>query len=267
VIQRSGTIKRPSWRRPRPLLLATVLLVLVGGGLWVAFGSHRGPNRPPAPGAIALDGWKLTIPVAGDNGNADIIEPAASTPPWMTAKDDGSLEFWAPTAGATTKTSQHPRSELNSLNNFTAGDGVHSLHASVSVAQVPSGTGDIIIGQIHGAGDIISVPFVMLHYKNGVIRVVVKQVQKGSTGQTYQLLTGVPLGARFDYTITDSGNGNLDFSATYGADTRQATAPLPEAFNGATVRFQAGDYQLGDSESGIASDGGRVTFYALTEGT
>jgi Alginate lyase len=233
----------------------------------MAFGWHREPGRPGAPGVIALDGWKLTLPVAGDGGKADIVEPAASTPPWMTVRGDGSLEFWAPTTGATTKTSQHPRSELNSLTNFTVGDGQHSLHASVSVAQVPAGTGDIIIGQIHGADDIISVPFVMLHYKDGVIRVVVKQVQKGSTGQTYQLLTGVPLGARFDYTITDSGNGSLEFSAAYGTNTRRATAPLPEAFHGATVRFQAGDYQLGDSGADIASDGGRVTFYALTEQT
>jgi hypothetical protein len=39
---------------------------------------------------------------------------------------------------------------------------------------------------------------------------------------------------------------------------------VPAAFHGATVRFQVGDYQQADSAQG-ADDGGRVTFYAISE--
>ncbi len=45
-------------------------------------------------------------------------------------------------------------------------------------------------------------------------------------------------------------------------------APLPPAFRGATVRFQAGAYQQDSSDSGAAAaDGARISFSALTAGT
>jgi hypothetical protein len=134
------------------------------------------------------------------------------------------------------------------------------------VAQAPSGNQDIIIGQIHGADDISSVPFVMLHYDAGTIKVVMKQAQSGSTSDKYPLITGVPLGARFDYTISDPGNGKLIFTATYGSNSRQASAAIPAPFKGATVRFQAGAYQQGEGGNGSAADGARLTFFTLDEG-
>ena len=104
----------------------------------------------------------------------------------------------------------------------------------------------------------------MLHYTAGTIRVVVKNGRSGDEAAKYSLLSGVPLGARFSFTITDAGDGTMVFSATRGADTRRVSAPIPQAFRGATVRFQTGAYQLGKSGGG-ADEGGRVTFYGLTE--
>jgi hypothetical protein len=119
-------------------------------------------------GVIDLQGWKLTLPVVGKSGTAAIIDPAAVTEPWLTESPDGSLTFWAPATGATTKNSDHPRTELVSRDTFSAAaSGPHTLTASVSVSQVPADSKDIIIGRIHGADDIRSVPFVMLHYRDG----------------------------------------------------------------------------------------------------
>jgi hypothetical protein len=129
---------------------------------------------------------------------------------------------------------------------------------------VPEDSQSIIIAQIHGADDISSVPYVMLHYRDGDLRVVVKQKQKGSDLQSYPLLTGVPLNERFDIAISDVGNGQLAFSATYNGQTRQATSPVPDAFHDETVRFQVGDYQQADDSKG-ATDGGKVTFYQISE--
>ncbi|MDT7772314.1 MAG: hypothetical protein QOC67_1238, partial [Pseudonocardiales bacterium] len=93
-----------------------------------------------------------------------------------------------------------------------------------------------------------------------------KQAQSGSTSDKYPLITGVPLGARFDYTISDPGNGKLIFTATYGSNSRQASAAIPAPFKGATVRFQAGAYQQGEGGNGSAADGARLTFFTLDEG-
>jgi hypothetical protein len=129
---------------------------------------------------------------------------------------------------------------------------------------VPADTKDIIVGQIHGADDISSVPFVMLHYRDGEIRAVVKQKQSGKEAQSFSLLTVVPLNARFDITISDTGDGSLTIKAGHAGNTQQVTAQVPDAFRGATVRFQVGSYQQADVAHG-ENDGGRVTFYQIEQ--
>jgi hypothetical protein len=276
--QRTG-----SCRNVNRLLTAVLGLVL---GLLLASCSSApppAPPQPPGPGVGALAGWKLTLPLPGKKGNAEILEPAQVAPPWLTADPNGNLTFWAPVSGATTEHSEHPRTELDNLSNFQAGSGPQALTASVSVAQVPTQGQDVIIGQIHGADDISSVPFVMLHYTDGTVTAVVKQQQKGEEHINYPLLYGVPLGQRFDFGIRDNGNGNLTFTATAGDQKASVDAPLPAAFAGATVRFQAGAYQQsGNDTSGLSGnvtsgtdpaptasgpdDGARLTFYALQTG-
>ena len=207
----------------------------------------------------------VTLPVEGKSGNAAIIDPAAITEPWLTEGPDGGLTFWAPATGATTKNSDHPRTELDSHNTFSAAtSGPHTLKASLAVSQVPVDSKDIIIGQIHGADDISSVPFVMLHYRDEEIRVVVKQKQSGQEAQSFSLLTGVPLNERFDFTLSDTGDGTMVFGASYAGNTQQITAPVPDAFRGETVRFQVGDYQQADVAQG-ENDGSRVTYYQINE--
>lgn len=224
---------------------------------------------PPPPGSApipALAGWKLTLPTANEKGDAASVDPAQVAPPYLTTDPAGALVFWAPVQGATTKNSEHARTELNNLTTFPAGSARHELKASIAVDQVPTGTPDVIIAQIHGANDISSVPFVMLHWNNGELRVVVKQERTGSASKDYPLTSNIPLGSRFDVGISDNGDGTMTFTANVDGDSPQATAPVPPAFSGATVRFQAGAYQQADSQGSTAApdDGAKVTFSSLT---
>ncbi|MDQ2707763.1 MAG: polysaccharide lyase family 7 protein [Actinomycetota bacterium] len=216
------------------------------------------------PSVIDLSGWKLSIPVKNNKGHPTLLQPAYTVAPWMVSDPSGALVFWAPSKGVTTDNSDHPRTELDSLATFNAGQSTRTLRASVTLQQVPTDGQGIILGQIHGAEDISSVPYVMLRYQQGKVRVVVKQVQDGDDLINYPLLVEVPLNSRFDFTISDLGNGNMTFSATRDGNTQQVTAPVPAAFSGATVRFQAGDYQQSDDPAG-AQDGGRVVFHQLVE--
>ena len=215
-----------------------------------------------------LAGWKLTLPTANDEGGAATMDPAVVAPPYLTTDPAGALVFWAPVAGATTKNSDHARTELTNLTTFAAGSARHTLNASVTVNQVPSETKDVILAQIHGSEDINSVPFVMLHWTDGALRVVVKQGQSGDVARTYPLTGNVPLGARFDIGIADNGDGTMTFTANHDGDTPTATAPIPAAFSDATVRFQAGAYQQAVSAGTTAApdDGARITFSTLTTG-
>ena len=254
--------------RPKlTVAIALVVLLLLGIGAWLL--THRPGAQPPqtsptpspsspSTGDIDLSGWKLTLPVEGDSGKAKNVEPAQATDPWLTWGAQG-LTFTAPLQGATTANSSHPRTELINLTDFTAGDsGQHTLRAQLTVDQTPADTGDVIIGQIHGSADLKSVAYVMLHYTNGTIRVVVKQTHErgDSAAQKVELLTGVAPGQPFEFTITDTGAGQLTFTASSKGVSKQASAPVPEAFAGQPVRFQVGDYPQSDTsaDSGDGSD-------------
>jgi hypothetical protein len=247
---------------------ALVTFAVVGGlAIVLFFTSCQDDKRslkPGPPSTINLTGWKLSIPVPNKKGNPTLLEPAYTVAPWMVAHPAGGLEFWAPSRGPTTENSSHPRTELNSLTTFAAGREARTLRASVTVLQVPEDGEGIILGQIHGAEDISSVPYVMLRYADNAVKVVVKQVQNGDDRQIFDLLEDVPLNTRFDFTISDDGDGDMTFSATRGGETKEETATVPAAFVGATVRFQAGDYQQSDRPGG-AQDGGRVIFHGLEE--
>jgi alginate lyase len=223
-------------------------------------------SAPAVAGPIPLDGWKLTLPVNSKgalSGTAKQLTAAAITAPWLTRNADGSLTFWAPAQGAKTANSLHARTELVSTRDWTFGSGgAHTLSATLAVSQVPQSDPDICIGQLHGGGKLKSIPFVMLHYRDGNIVVIVKQVMHGSTSQSITLSTGIPINGVFSYTITDNGNGTLGLSATYNGQTRQQTAKVVSAFMGTDERFQVGDYQQATTAAS-STDGGRVTFYAL----
>jgi hypothetical protein len=88
------------------------------------------------------------------------------------------------------------------------------LTASVTVTQLPRAKPDVILGQIHGADAISSIPFVLLHDNGGAIWVAVKQQQSGPQATSVSLLTNVPLGSPIDFTISDNGDGSLAFTAT-----------------------------------------------------
>ena len=236
-------------------------------GVPTASSAASAPPLPVAAGPVSLDGWMLTLPVdkhGNLSGKAKQLQQAAVTAPWLVSNSDGSLSFWAPAAGASTSNSEHSRTELVSTNDFTFGSGVHTLSALVSVTQVPTSDPDICLGQVHGGGAIKSIPFVMLHWRNGSIVVIVKQELHGSHSQSITLLTGVPLNTRFAFSITDNGDGTLGLAASCNGSTQRATAQVVSAFMGTDQRFQVGDYQQAVSSSS-ATDGGRATFYAINQ--
>ncbi len=249
--------------------VATVGATVVGCGS-VPGTPHPAPTTvaPPPSGPVTLSGWKLTLPVLGGKGHAATVDPAVPTPPWLVPERDGGLTLWAPVAGSTTPHSRHTRTELDSLTSFHAGVGRHLLSASVTVTQLPRAKPDVILGQIHGADALSSVPFVMLHDDGGQVVVVVKQTRTGPDSARLPLLTDVPLGARFDFTIADNGDGSVTFTATRDGRTATAGTAVPAAFRGASVRFQAGAYQQADSTGGrgASDDGARITFHSLLVG-
>ncbi|MEK1907524.1 MAG: polysaccharide lyase family 7 protein [Pseudomonas sp.] len=220
---------------------------------------------------IDLNTWNLTIPVG---------EPATtiSTPLLANGYQDdyfkninGTLFFWAPVNGSTTKNAKYPRSELREtyadgkLRNwkYTAAD--NYLKATLKVTQVPS-TGKVVIGQIHNVeGDD---PPIKLSYQyksdtnTGSIVAIYRQAP-GLDTQSITVLKGVPLGQNFSYTIRLTPSGTLAiYVKTPSTTAIKWTAKLDKAWAAQTMYFKAGNYvqdNVGDN-----TEAGSVTFTSLT---
>ncbi|MDH6126471.1 polysaccharide lyase family 7 protein [Kitasatospora sp. GP82] len=264
----------PRTRRGLRLVGAGALagLLAVSTAAAASAGTGRPDDRSVAevPGGaaaqVSLAGWDLILPVGASgesSGNhARILRPAALRSPYLTRESDGSLNFWAPSVGATTMTSAHPRTELVGRFGWTVGRAKHTLSATLSVGQVPGSSRDVIIGQIHGAGEDSAIPVAMLHYDGGDIRVTVKQDADHAT--VYRLLGGVPLGTAFGYTLSDNGDGTLTFTARTGSGGAvRRTVPVPSAYRNLAVRFSAGGYEQA-TEALPYGDGARVVFTRLS---
>ncbi|MFC0548101.1 polysaccharide lyase family 7 protein [Kutzneria chonburiensis] len=257
-------------RRRRTLIAAVAGVVVVGAGA-IGFSSAQGPASAAA--AVSLSGWRLTLPVdsAGrQSGASSTVSPAKVTSPWLTRTASGALAFFAPTKGAHTPNSPHPRTELVSDNDFAAGSGTHSLSATMIMQQLPSAQ-DIIIGQIHGGGPISSVPLLMLHYRHtsadapdsGRVTLTIRKNPTVSGSDLSTVLTAVPMNAPFSYTITESPSG-FTVTATSAGRTGKQTVALNPSFQGKDVRFQVGDYQQTEANNS-ATDAGKLTITALTD--
>ena len=257
------TPTRFPWRST--LIAAAGVSALAGAAL--VLGPVGSAAAAPAPQAtVSLSGWQLTLPVDSSGcqcGDAKTVSPAAISSPWLTRTSSGSLGFWAPTKGATTPNSAHPRTELVSTSHWTGDSSTkHELKATLSIQDLPSGK-DIIIGQIHGGGSSSSIPLLMLHYKSGDLVVYTRKTPSVASSTTKTVLTGVPLNSSFSYTISETGK-SMTVTADYSGKSGSATISLPSGFDGMELRFQAGDYQQTDANSS-STDGGRLTISSLSK--
>lgn len=254
----------------RRIVVAGAVVATAAAGLAVAQLQANGA----AAASVSLSGYQLTLPVNSSgkqSGDAATKNPAVVDPPWLTRNPDGSLTFWAPTKGATTPHSQHPRTELVGLTNWSAGAGTHTMTVTERVQQLPPAD-DIIVGQIHCGGSDSSIPLLMLHYEHtsgdpagtGQLRVAVRTSPTKGGDDDVVVLTGIQLNASFGFTITESGTG-FTVAANFQGHSATRTLPLHSGFTGKDVRFQVGDYQQSDANNS-ATQGGRLTVTALTTG-
>jgi hypothetical protein len=215
---------------------------------------------------IDLSTWNLSIPVGSPAKTIETPVLAKGYKDQYFHADSGTLFFWAPVTGTTTKSAKYPRSELRETNSdgslrnwkYTAAD--NYLRASLTINQVPS-TGKVVIGQIHQYDS--SEPLVKLEYQyktssktgNLVIKVRTSPSQDEST--VIQLASGVKLNTAFDYTIHLDKAGTL----TLDAAGYHWSKKLSSDWKTKNLYFKAGMYV--QDNSGYTSEGGKATFTKL----
>lgn len=237
----------------------------------VAAGACQNPSQ-----LLDLTNWKIQLPIGADESPDEVVQPELDTyqvDPWFvpTPNCDG-IQFRSAVNGVTTGGSSYPRSELREMNGgdeaaWSSTDGTHTMTIDQTVTHLPNEKQHMVVGQIHGGDDDVSVFRVegtSLYVTNG-------------DDTHYQLVTdNFALNKRFqvqfvvaDGTITHYYNGeqvaslDADFSTGYfkaGAYTQancENSSPCDETNYGETIIH---DVRLGDgAEPGDPTPGPEPT--------
>lgn len=249
------------------LALFIVALEFVGDG------NARAPWDVSGDGSsFNLSNWKLTLPVADDDGDAEEITDLLgySHPDWFYAGPDGEMIFAAPVDGVTTSGSRYPRSELREMRDndeiqWDLEEG-GSLSATLAVNSVPTRDDDkpgrIIIGQIHGEDD----ELVRLYYQDETLYFANEHAGDDDEELDFKLenaqgdTPNVALGERFSYLIDVRGM-QLTVEVHADGDVYRSVSDIHEYWFDDTFYFKAGIYLGVNDDSGHGV--GQVTFYAL----
>lgn len=220
-----------------------------------------------------LSHWKLTLPVDADGGTSGVaaeVWPSQLTDyssTWFEVGKTGqTLNFYAPVDGATTSGSHYPRSELREVvdpNDDNVNwhiSGRSELEGKCKVQLVPSATGKVIVGQIHGFQ---AKPLVKLvyHYSDssmtGSVYALIHPTPYSSTNVKLSLASGIDLGKAFGYRIkVDSGELKMRVNSN-----NWVSYQIDSSWGNVGLYFKLGDYVQASGTSD--TDGGWVSFYRL----
>lgn len=231
------------------------MMGLVGWIVLSGSASASVASSADAPGQhFDLATYKLQTPIARRDSVEEVAQPALRdfvAPFFYYDASAQAMVFNCPDNGATTRGSHFPRSELRDTDEWTF-SGQHTLSASLAVTQQP-GSGNIIVGQIHGNGP--GSEALKIRWSKGDVVVGIKS-SPGSTEERFTLVRGLALGDRIDYTIAQSGH-----TVTVTVNGASKSFTYDHSWDGDSVYFKAGNYLQDNSASGSA---GVVKFYALS---
>jgi len=263
-----------------------ILIIAVAVSCSKSNGTQTGSSTttttpPPAPAAktpdqvLDLSHWTLTIPIDASNGTtgkavtittASLL--AGYTSSYFYVSADTGVVFWSPVNGATTSGSTHPRSELREVLKPTDNsvdwywNTPSKLSAVLAVNEVPTDTGKVVVGQIHGYS--VDVPMVLIFYNYNTTTktaTVYAGVHNASDTQAkdYTLATNIALNQRFSYELDVTAQAKLNM---YVNNATPVVVSIDSSWNGASLYYKAGNY-VQDHGSSL-TDGGQVTFYQLS---
>jgi hypothetical protein len=191
---------------------------------------------------LDLDDWKVQLPIGGEEDPDEVEQPELSTyvaDPWFTvAPDCSGIQFRASVDGVTTSGSSYPRSELREMNgddeaSWSSTEGTHVMTIDQTVTRLPNDKQDLVVGQIHGGDDDVSV--FRIEGDN-------LYVTNGDDDEDYQLVTDdFQLNTRFEvkFVVAD---GTIE--AYYNGEQ---VATLDADFS--TGYFKAGAYTQANCEN------------------
>lgn len=193
-----------------------------------------------------------TYPVASELKGAEAL---ARYPSFVQELSDGSIQFSAPTKGASSKSTRRTRCEWSEPNYWSLGSADdHWNRQEMSLTKVNSGQ-KVVISQMHVKGD--NGPPVKVFWNKGNITMGFRRSYDQADPVNSTVLKGVPLGAKFSIGIYVSSSGLVNVTAECGSvNGSSGNLQLASSWDSRLFEFHGGVYnQIDYAESTPAEDG------------
>lgn len=202
-----------------------------------------------------------TNPVALELNGAEAI---AQFPSVVKVLSDGSIQFSAPTKGASSKSTHRTRCEWSETQNWTLDSAPdHWNRQTMTLTKVNSAQ-KVVISQMHVRGD--DSPPVKVFWNKGNITMGFRQSYNQADPVNSTLLQGVPLGTEFDVIIHATSAGAVKVTARCnGASKSSSNLQLDDTWDTRLFEFHGGIYnQVDYTDATPSSDGSVCIISALS---
>lgn len=193
-------------------------------------------------------------PVALELNGAEAI---ARFPSVVKVLSDGSIQFSAPTKGASSKSTHRTRCEWSESRNWTLASAQDHWNRQEMTLTKVNFAQKVVISQMHVRGD--DSPPIKVFWKKGDITLGFRTSYDQADPVNSTVLKGVPLGARFTVSIHVTAQGLVNVTATCnGASGSSGSLQLDSTWNPRLFEFHGGVYNQVDYTDTTPADDGSI---------
>lgn len=209
---------------------------------------------------VNISAFKIATPVATSATNPVALElngaqALAQFPSVLTELSDGSVQFSAPTKGASSKSTRRTRCEWKESAYWSIGSApLHVNHQKMTLTKVNSAQ-KVVISQVHVKND--DSPAIKVFWQKGKITMGFRQTFNQTDPVNTTVLANVPLNTPFEVTIEVTSAGVATVSATCkGVSGTSGPLQMDTSWFSQVLGFHGGVYnQIDYTDSTPASDG------------
>jgi hypothetical protein len=210
--------------------------------------------------AVNISNLTIATPVATSPTNPVALElngakALAQFPSVITALADGSIQFSAPTKGASSKSTHRTRCEWKeSVYWSIASAALHTNYQEMTLTKVNSAL-KVVVSQMHVKND--DSPAIKVFWQKGKITMGFRQSFNQTTPVNSTILDNVPLGVPFQITIKVTSAGVATVTAfSRGVSGNSGLLQLDQSWFSQVFSFHGGVYnQIDYSDATPLSDG------------
>jgi len=212
--------------------------------------------------AVNINNLTITTPVATSTTNPVALEltgaeALAQYPSVVTELSDGSIQFTAPTKGASSKSTHRTRCEWKEASYWSLASAAEHINMQEMMLTKVNSAQKVVISQLHVKDD--DSPPVKVFWSKGNITLGFRETFNQATPANTTLLKGVPLGAKFTITLRVLASGALTVTASCnGKAGSSGNLHMDSSWRSSLLNFHGGVYNQVDYTDATPADDGSI---------